>query len=120
MLSSGILCRVDLVRTDVSEELSSSNFRVTRYFELGKSLAITNNRRTLRRRRNIPEDGILQRWKGFAGIRDTLKSECLANKFKERRKGFAGIRDTLKSECRANKRKETGKGFCSQETSQTM
>jgi hypothetical protein len=53
--------RVALVRTDVSEELSASFTRVTRIGELGTTLAVTSNRRTLRRntRRNIPEDNIL-------------------------------------------------------------
>jgi hypothetical protein len=45
MASSGMLRRVDLVRTDVSEELSAS-IRVTRIGELGTTLAVTNNRRT--------------------------------------------------------------------------
>jgi hypothetical protein len=44
-----MLRRVALVRTDVSEELSASFIRVTRIGELGKTLAITSNRRTLRR-----------------------------------------------------------------------
>jgi hypothetical protein len=86
MVSSGMLLRVALVRTDVSKELSAYIIRVTRIDELGKTLAVTGNRRTLRRntkyqyfalrmealsssetsvptkttRRNIPEDGILQ------------------------------------------------------------
>jgi hypothetical protein len=38
---------VGLVRTDVSEELSASIIRVTRIGELGKTLAVTSNRRTL-------------------------------------------------------------------------
>jgi hypothetical protein len=37
-----------LVRTDVSEELSTSFIRVTRMGELGTTLAVTSNRRTLR------------------------------------------------------------------------
>jgi hypothetical protein len=39
---------VALVRTDVSEELSTSFIKVTRIGELG-TLAVTSNRRTLRR-----------------------------------------------------------------------
>jgi hypothetical protein len=38
-----------LVRTDVSEELSASFIRVTGIGELGTRLAVTSNRRTLRR-----------------------------------------------------------------------
>jgi hypothetical protein len=49
MVSSGMVRRVALVRTDVSEELSASIIRVTRIGELGKALAVTSNRRTLRR-----------------------------------------------------------------------
>jgi hypothetical protein len=46
MASSGMLRRVTLVRTDVSQELSASIIRVTRIGEL-RTLAITSNRRTL-------------------------------------------------------------------------
>jgi hypothetical protein len=49
MVSSGMLRRVPLVRTYVSEELSASFIRVTRIGELGTTLAVTSNRRTLRR-----------------------------------------------------------------------
>jgi hypothetical protein len=68
MVSSGMLRRVTLVRTDVSEELSASIIMMTRIVELGTTLAVTSNRRTLQRnttiltratRRNIPEDVIL-------------------------------------------------------------
>jgi hypothetical protein len=45
---SWMLRRVDVVRTDVSEERSAS--RVTRTSELGTMLAVTSNRRTLRRK----------------------------------------------------------------------
>jgi hypothetical protein len=47
MMSSGMLRRVIPVRTDVSEELSASFIRVTRISELGTTLAVTSNRRTL-------------------------------------------------------------------------
>jgi hypothetical protein len=44
-----MLRRVALVITDVSEEPSASIIRVTRIGELGTTLAVTSNRRTLRR-----------------------------------------------------------------------
>jgi hypothetical protein len=49
MASSGMLRRVALVRTDVSEELIASFIRVTRIGEIRTALAVTSNRRTLRR-----------------------------------------------------------------------
>jgi hypothetical protein len=39
-----MLRRVAHVRTDVSEELSASFIRVTRFGELGTTLAVTSNR----------------------------------------------------------------------------
>jgi hypothetical protein len=47
-VTSGMLRRVANVRADVSEELSASFIRVTRIGELGTTLAVTGNRRTLR------------------------------------------------------------------------
>jgi hypothetical protein len=47
MASSEMLRYVALVRADVSKELSASFIRVTRIDELGTTLAVTSNRRTL-------------------------------------------------------------------------
>jgi hypothetical protein len=78
MASSEMLRHVALVRADISEELSTSIISITRIGELGTTLAVTSNRRTLRRtlmeealssygtsdltratQHNIPEDTIL-------------------------------------------------------------
>jgi hypothetical protein len=80
MVPSGMLCRVALVRTDVSEELSASFIRVTRIGVLGTTVAVTSivpsspilvtlmkealssyqtSVLTKATRRNIPEDTIL-------------------------------------------------------------
>jgi hypothetical protein len=48
-VSSGMLRRATLVKPDVSVELSVSFIRETRIGELGTTLAVTSNRRTLRR-----------------------------------------------------------------------
>jgi hypothetical protein len=75
MVSSGLLRRVALVRTDVSEEPGAAFIRVTKIGELGITQAATSNRRTetsvLTRatRRNIPEDTILHSHR-----RENLKS----------------------------------------------
>jgi hypothetical protein len=42
MTSTGRLCNVALVRTDVSEEQIASIFRVTIIGELGTTLTVTN------------------------------------------------------------------------------
>jgi hypothetical protein len=44
-----MLRHVAFVRTDVSDEISASFIRVIRIGELGTTLAVTSNRRTLRR-----------------------------------------------------------------------
>jgi hypothetical protein len=49
MVSSGMLRRVTLVRSDVSEELSASFIRVTKIGELETTEAVTSNGRSLRR-----------------------------------------------------------------------
>jgi hypothetical protein len=51
-MKNGVLwdvTRVPLVITDVSEELSAYFNRVTKIGELGTTLAVTSNRRTIRR-----------------------------------------------------------------------
>jgi hypothetical protein len=53
MLSSGILRLVALVRTDVSEEIIASIISVIRIGALVPMLAITSNRRALRRNTKI-------------------------------------------------------------------
>jgi hypothetical protein len=50
--SSGMLCHVALVRTDVLEKHSTSIIRVTIIGELGM-LAVTSNRHTLQRNTSI-------------------------------------------------------------------
>jgi hypothetical protein len=47
MVSSGMLRHVALVRTDVTEVISASFISVTRIDDLGTTLAVTSNRRTL-------------------------------------------------------------------------
>jgi hypothetical protein len=63
MASSGMLRLVTLVRTNVLEELGASFIRVTRISELGTMLAVTSNRRTLKRNTNtasvVPSSPIL-------------------------------------------------------------
>jgi hypothetical protein len=56
-----MLRRVALVRTDVSEERSTSIIRVTRIGELGTALALTSNRvrRLLFRANAVPSSQIL-------------------------------------------------------------
>jgi hypothetical protein len=49
MVSPGMLRRVAVVKTDVSEEVSASFIRVTRLGELETTLAVISNRRILRR-----------------------------------------------------------------------
>jgi hypothetical protein len=53
MASSGMLWRVALVRTDVSEELSASFIRVTGIGELGTALAVTSTQLFLRSVRRL-------------------------------------------------------------------
>jgi hypothetical protein len=54
-----MLRRVALLRTDISDELSASIIRVTRIGELGTTLAVTSNRRTVRRNRVLTLHGCI-------------------------------------------------------------
>jgi hypothetical protein len=86
MVSSGMLRRVALVRTDVSKELSASFIRVMRIGELGTTLAVTSNRCTLilRHMNNItPINAHISRQFMISCIKETnffhvtyLKSKC--------------------------------------------
>jgi hypothetical protein len=67
MASSGMLRRVALVRTDVSEELSPYFIRVTRIGELGTMLAVTSNQHTLQRN---------TKWYFFAAYVGYSKTTC--------------------------------------------
>jgi hypothetical protein len=89
-VSSGMLHRVALVRTDVSEE-PGAFIRVTRIGELGTTQAATSNRRTLRRntitratRRNIPKDTFLHSHR-----RENLKSYRDHDSFPNRSKSMS-------------------------------
>jgi hypothetical protein len=62
MVASGMLRRVVLVRTDVSEELSAYFIRVTRIDELGTTLAVTSNRHTLRRNTAVKTSNFTWKW----------------------------------------------------------
>jgi hypothetical protein len=57
MVSSGMLHRVTLVRTDVSVEIIASFIMVTGICELGTTLAVTSNRRTLFTDSCHPDEG---------------------------------------------------------------
>jgi hypothetical protein len=71
MVSSGMLRRVALVRTDVSEEPSASSISVTR---IGEAVTSETSLLTRATRRNIPEDTILHSHR-----RENLKSYIMTN-----------------------------------------
>jgi hypothetical protein len=77
MVSSGMLRRVALVRTDVLEEPSALFIRVTRIGELGTTLATTSNRRTFLRsvRRLLVAASVVP----SSPILDTLMKEALCS-----------------------------------------
>jgi hypothetical protein len=62
MASSGMLRRVALAKTDISEEFSASIIRMTGIGEVGTALAVTSNR--LRLRRNTNSNSYVQKYSG--------------------------------------------------------
>jgi hypothetical protein len=71
-----MLRRLALVRTDVSEEFNTSFIRVTRIGELGTTLAVTSNGRTLRSVRQLPvRDSVVP----SSSILVTLMKEALSS-----------------------------------------
>jgi hypothetical protein len=79
MVSSGMLRRVALVRTDVSEELSTSFIRVTRIGELGTTLAATSNRCTLVFLRSVRQLLVTASFVPSSPILVTLMKEVLSS-----------------------------------------
>jgi hypothetical protein len=67
MASSGMLRRVTLLRTDVSEELSASTIKMTRISQITMTLAVTSNRRLARNKliRRSRESEIITNFKIF-------------------------------------------------------
>jgi hypothetical protein len=73
-----MLRHVALVRTDVSEVLSASFIRVTRIGELGTTLAVTSNRRTLVFLRSVRRLLVTARAVPSSPILVTLMKEALS------------------------------------------
>jgi hypothetical protein len=70
---------VALVRTDVSVELSSSIIRMTRICELRTTLAVTSNRGTLQRNRNLRRLLVIANVVPTSPILVTLLMEALSS-----------------------------------------
>jgi hypothetical protein len=70
MVSFGMLSRVAVVRTDVSEELSASFIRMTRIGELGTMLAVP------------PKRQFLQEPHGITSQKIPFFNPCLVTRFK--------------------------------------
>jgi hypothetical protein len=79
MLSFGMLHRVALVRTDVSEELNVSIIRVTKIAEPGKTLAVTSNQRRLRRNISVRQLLVTANVVPSSPILVTLMMEALSS-----------------------------------------
>jgi hypothetical protein len=74
-----MLRRVAPVRTDVSEELGASFIRVTRISELGTTLALSNNRITLRRNTSVRQLLVTASAVPSSPILVTLMKEALSS-----------------------------------------
>jgi hypothetical protein len=74
-----MLRRVALVGIDVSDELSASIIMVTRIGELGTTLAVTSNRRTLVFLRSVPRLLVTASVVPSSPIVDTLMEEALSS-----------------------------------------
>jgi hypothetical protein len=74
-----MLRRVALVRADVSEEISASFIRVTRFCELGTTLAVTSNRRKLVFLRSLRQLRVRASVVPSLPILVTLMKEALSN-----------------------------------------
>jgi hypothetical protein len=83
MVSSGMLHRVALLRTDVSEEPSASFIRVTRIGELGTTLAATSNRRTLRRTKYLLQNTNRDKLQSITATPEKGKQQSTAVFFNE-------------------------------------
>jgi hypothetical protein len=77
MPSSGTLRRVALLRTDFSEEPSASIIRVKRICELRTTLAVTSNRRTLRRNTEWPSSYFFAACVGCQLLLTLFLAHCL-------------------------------------------
>jgi hypothetical protein len=71
--------RVALVRTDVSEELSAYIISITRIGELGTTLAVTRNRRTLQRNTKLHRMLVTASVVPSSSILVTLMKEALSS-----------------------------------------
>jgi hypothetical protein len=76
---------VAVLRTDVSEEHSAFFIRVTRICELGTTLAVTSNRRTLRRNTTAVKTSHLK----YNLFRDLTKLNDRSVYIRERRTKFS-------------------------------
>jgi hypothetical protein len=77
MVFSGLLHRVALVRTDVSEEPGASFIMVTKIGELGTTQAATSNRHTLRRNTKQPTYAAKKYQVVLRSVRRLLVAACV-------------------------------------------